>query len=324
MLTEQQISAAADLIRAGELVAFPTETVYGLGGNALDAIAIAKIFELKGRPKFDPLIVHIAAEDAIAEIVEMVPPQAQKLIDQFWPGPLSIVLQKRDCIPDIVTAGLSSVAVRCPVHDVARRLIAAAGVPVAAPSANRFGRISPTTASHVVDQFGDELQVLDGGPCSIGVESTVVSFVDSPDGSARLLRHGGIAQEQIEAVIGAIETKIHESSQPTSPGQLSRHYSPRTPLVIATDETVDKTIEELIPHKSKVGLLSFLPVDDRDRFAAVEILSRDGCLREAAANLFAALRRLDDRDLELIIALPVPEVDLGRAIMDRLRRAAAK
>ena len=321
MLTEHDILAAAQALRDGELVAFPTETVYGLGANALNPIAVAKIFEIKERPRFDPLIVHVADVSQADEVVESIPEIAKTLMEKFWPGPLSFVLNKLPCVPDIVTAGLPGVAIRCPSHDVARGLIRAAGVPIAAPSANRFGLVSPTTGSHVMESFGDRLSfVLDDGPCKIGVESTVVSFMDTNDGLPKLLRHGGITQEQIESVTGAINTQMHEESQPTSPGQLSRHYSPATPLLFSNDDS----LAEMKNGKSKIGLLGFQSPSSSEDFAAIEILSKKGDYREAAANLFAAMRRLDALGLDLIIAEPIPEIDLGRAIMDRLRRAAAR
>ena len=321
MLTEQDILAAAQALRDGELVAFPTETVYGLGANALNPIAVAKIFEIKERPRFDPLIVHVADVSQADEVVESIPEIAQSLMEKFWPGPLSFVLNKLPCVPDIVTAGLPGVAIRCPSHDVARGLIRAAGVPIAAPSANRFGLVSPTTGSHVMESFGDRLSfVLDDGPCKIGVESTVVSFMDTNDGLPKLLRHGGITQEQIESVTGVINTQMHEESQPTSPGQLSRHYSPATPLLFSNDDS----LAEMKNGKSKIGLLGFQSPSSSEDFAAIEILSKKGDYREAAANLFAAMRRLDALGLDLIIAEPIPEIDLGRAIIDRLRRAAAR
>ncbi len=308
-------------MRQGGLVAFPTETVYGLGANALDAAAVARIFEVKGRPRFDPLIVHIAEPDRLTEVARSVPPLAMKLITACWPGPLSLVLEKQPCVPDIVTAGLSSVAVRCPAHVLARRLIQAAGVPVAAPSANRFGAVSPTTAEHVIEQFGDQIPlVLDDGPCRIGVESTVVSFVDSPAGGPTLLRPGGVTLEDIEAIVGPVQIHLHEASRPTSPGQLLRHYSPATRLVVTADELpLNET-----SGTARVGLLSFQRPASSAGYCATEVLSEQGCLREAAVNLFAALRRLDALGLDYIVARPVPEVELGRAIMDRLRRAAAR
>lgn len=313
MVSEQDIRVAAERIRRGELVAFPTETVYGLGANAWDPLAVARVFELKGRPRFDPLIVHIAGGDALEDVARDVPDAARQLMRRFWPGPLSVVLPKKSNVPDIVTAGLPSVAVRCPAHDVALALIRAAGVPIAAPSANRFGAVSPTTAEHVREQFGDELPcVLDAGPCRVGVESTVVSFLGE---RPTLLRPGGVPLEEIEAVVGTVEVGTTEEVRPASPGQLPRHYSPATPLLLG---------DEVVPHGNRrLGLLTLQPPRDASPFAAVEVLSETGCLREAAANLFAALRRLDARGLDAIVARPVPEEGLGRAIMDRLRRAAA-
>ncbi|MFK8111897.1 MAG: L-threonylcarbamoyladenylate synthase [Rubripirellula sp.] len=318
MVTQQDIDAAADTIRQGGLVAFPTETVYGLGANALAADAVARIFELKGRPRFDPLIAHIADPDQLTDLTKSVPTLATELIKRFWPGPLSLVLEKQSCVPDIVTAGLTSVAVRCPAHDVARALIRSAGVPLSAPSANRFGMVSPTTAAHVHEQFGDHTPVvLDGGPCQIGVESTVISFVETPDARPTLLRPGGVTLEELEEAIGPIEIHQQQSARPTSPGQLSSHYAPATPLVLSADRNPQDS-------QMRFGLLTLQTPESSDGFAAIEILSQEGCLREAAVNLFAAMRRLDAFGLDCIIARPVPEVGLGRAIMDRLNRAASR
>lgn len=318
MAIDKEIESAAAAIREGRLVAFPTETVYGLGANGLDPVAVAGIFELKQRPRFNPLILHIASVDTLTDLATSVPQQAADLIARFWPGPLTLVLEKRNNVPDIVTAGLPSVAVRFPANSVAQRLIQASGLPLAAPSANRFGKVSPTTAGHVLDQFNDQsLVVLDDGPCQIGVESTVISFEANRSGRATLLRHGGVTQEELEAVVGPIETVTMEETRPTSPGQLSRHYSPTTPLIISATDHVSSN--------EAVGLLTFEPPvnEGNRRFAAIEVLSEQGSLREAAANLFAAMRRLDALGLDRIIARPVPETGLGRAIMDRLRRAAA-
>ncbi len=314
MVTEQQIQLAANTIREGGLVAFPTETVYGLGANALDATAVAQIFEWKGRPRFDPLIVHVAGADGLSGLVQQVPRIAMDLIERFWPGPLSIVLPKRDVIPDIVTAGLANVAIRCPDHEVALELIRAAGVPIAAPSANRFGGVSPTTAEHVSEQFRDRLtHLLDAGPCRVGVESTVISLVEE---QPVLLRPGGVTLEEIEEIVGSLKIGKTDDVSPASPGQLSRHYSPSTRLVL--------TSESAPPSPgSRVGLLTLQSPSSCEGFVAVEVLSEQGCLRQAAANLFAALRRLDSFQLDYIVARPVVEVGLGRAIMDRLRRAAA-
>lgn len=311
---EAYLARAAVTIRSGDLVAFPTETVYGLGANALNAVAVAKIFEVKKRPFFDPLIVHVAGAEALRELVTQVPPTAATLIERFWPGPLSLVLPKQASVPDIVTSGLPSVAIRCPAHPLAQQLIRAAGVPLAAPSANLFGAVSPTTAAHVREQFGDRLPlILDGGPCRVGVESTVVSFLDE---QPVLLRPGGVTVEDLETAIGKVQIFSGDSQHPVAPGQLARHYSPSTPLQLTCD-----TLPPQLPPR--VGLLAFGPGESAG-FAAIEVLSSQRCLREAAANLFAALRRLDALQLDLILAEPVPETGLGRAIMDRLRRAAAR
>lgn len=313
MPTTAEIRHAAELIRQGGLVAFPTETVYGLGANALDPDAVTQIFELKGRPRFDPLIVHVADPSQLDDLVQVVPQAAKDAINRFWPGPLSVVLPKRNCVPDIVTAGLPNVAVRCPAHPVARQLIEEAGVPIAAPSANKFCAVSPTTARHVIDQFGDRISVvLDGGPSAVGVESSVVSFVNE---APVMLRPGGVTPEELQDAIGPVQPAPVNDSAPASPGQLPRHYAPSTPLRLSTESP---------DPDSKVGLLAFGPPEKADGFAVVEVLSDQKYLKEAAANLFAAMRRLDGRGLDYIIARPVPEEGLGHAIMDRLRRASKR
>ena len=314
--TADAIAAAADLIRSGEVVAFPTETVYGLAADATNAVAVARIFAIKARPSFDPLIVHIDSAELLAQVAAMVPPAAATLVHRFWPGPLTIVLRKTETIPDIVTAGLSSVAVRMPDHAVARSLIAAAGRPLAAPSANPFGYVSPTTAAHVEAQLGAQLPlILDGGPCRVGVESTIVSFVDA---EPALLRAGGLALEDIEHVIGAVRIAT-DQALPVAPGQLARHYAPRTPIVI-----VGTPGQVATASRRDTALLLPQPDPDSGGFAHVEVLSADGALTTVAANLFAALRRIDGGGFARIVAVAVPEAGLGRAIMDRLRRASAR
>ncbi len=308
------IERAAEILREGGIVAFPTETVYGLGANALDPMAVARVFEIKRRPRFDPLIVHVADPRQVNTLVSQLPGQAQKLINLFWPGPLTIVLPKSDRVPDIVTAGLSTVAIRMPDHPVALTLIRRSGVPIAAPSANLFGHVSPTMAEHVYHQLGDAVDlVLNGGRCPIGIESTVISVSDD---EAVLLRLGGLPVEELERVIGPVQRHIRTQASPKSPGQLPHHYAPRTPLVLR-----DRNAPELT---RRCGLLSFTEPTSAEGFVAVEVLSKSGDLREAAANLFVALHRLDSMQLELIVAELVPEVGLGQAINDRLRRAAHK
>jgi L-threonylcarbamoyladenylate synthase len=308
------VSLAARLLREGGLVAFGTETVYGLGANALDARAVARVFEAKGRPRFDPLIVHVADRDRAGAIAAEFPAVADRLAEAFWPGPLTLVVPKRDSVPDLVTAGRPSVGVRVPAPERTRRLLSEAGVPVAAPSANPFGRISPTTAAHVAEQLGDAVDyILDCGPCQVGVESTVVDVTgDVP----LLLRPGGVTLGQLEAVVGrVIRVTEAEDGPQRAPGMLSRHYSPRTPLVVAGQPA---------PSGGREGLMTFRPAASPERFARVEVLSETGDLAEAAANLFAAMRRLDAAGLDRIVATPFPEAGLGRALNDRLRRAAAK
>lgn len=310
------VEEAAAVIRRGGLAAFATETVYGLGANALDASAVARIFEAKERPAFDPLIVHLADRLMLEEVVTAVPDIARRLIDRLWPGPLTLVLPKKPVIPDIVTSGLGSVGVRVPDHEQARRLIQAAGCPIAAPSANLFGQVSPTTAQHVAEQLGDRIDIiLDGGACRIGLESTVIDFCGR---SPVLLRPGGATLESIEAMIGPVETRSQSAQGVAAPGpgMLERHYSPMTPLRLWRPG-------EDVPA-GKVGLLTFNRIGVAPGLSKTVDLSSTGNLIEAAARLFAAMRELDAAGLDLILATPFPEEGLGRAINDRLRRAATR
>jgi L-threonylcarbamoyladenylate synthase len=310
------LERAAAILRQGGVVAFPTETVYGLGAAAFDERAVARVFEIKGRPRFDPLIVHAAAREEVLQLVRAFPPPAQVLADRFWPGPLTLVLPKSPRVPDIVTAGLDTVAVRVPNHPVALELLRRAGVPVAAPSANPFGMTSPTTAEHVERLLGSAVDfVLDGGPCPVGIESTVVLV--APEGEAMLLRPGGVPLEEIEALIGPLRQQTSAGQQPLAPGQLLRHYAPRTPIELC------QRVPPPVPG-ARLGLLAFTPRDVLPGYAAVEVLSERGDLREAAARLFAALHRLDALGLERIFAQRVPAAGLGLAINDRLERAARK
>lgn len=316
------IARAATRLRAGGLVAFPTETVYGLGANALNARAVANIYAVKNRPRFDPLIVHVADAVSVADYAAGVDDRARRLMKRFWPGPLTLVLPKLPVVPDIVTAGRATVAVRQPAHSVALDLLRAVRFPIAAPSANPFGYVSPTTAAHVQDTLGHALdEIIDGGPCSVGVESTVLAL-DGP--RAALLRPGGVTLEQLESVIGKIDTPSSSGDSarpdPRSPGTLPVHYAPRVPLVLLQPG-------QAVPRPAKgerVGLLTLAPRADAPGYAVTEHLSANGDLIEAAANLFAALRRLDTQNLRRVIVEPVPETGLGRAIMDRLCRAAAR
>jgi len=316
MTGDRTIQRAAEIIKRGGIVAFPTETVYGLGADAFNPLAVARVFEVKKRPSFDPLIVHVADPANVKKLAKEISSDAKKLTERFWPGPLTIVLLKEENIPDIVTAGLPSVAIRMPNHPMALALIEESKCPIAAPSANLFGYLSPTTAEHVRDQLGDQVDlILDGGPCPVGVESTIVSFLEE---EPMLLRPGGVSLEEIESVIGEVGTSPSED-RPTAPGMLPKHYAPRTPIILDWSE---KSID--LYKDKNIGLLVFQEPVNNLKLRPMEILSKRGDLREAAANLFAAIRRLDALNLDLIVATPIPEVGLGRAIVDRLRHAASK
>ena len=313
--SSEEIKRAAGIIRSGGLVSFPTETVYGLGADALNPVSVARIFDVKNRPLFDPLIVHVASLSSIIELTEGLEIRAEKLIKRFMPGPLTLVLPKSRIVPDIVTSGLPTVAVRMPDHKVALELIHQAGVPIAAPSANPFGYLSPTTACHVKEQLGEKIDMLlDGGSCILGVESTIIKL----DGQEPLLlRYGGLPVEEIKYVIGQIGIPKFQDDKPESPGHLPCHYSPHTAM-----KFIEDIKDEDIDGK-KAGLLAFeAPRNDNDiSFESIEVLSKKGDLIEAAANLFSALHRLDSLGLDIIIAETFPLVGLGRAIMDRLQKA---
>jgi L-threonylcarbamoyladenylate synthase len=304
------IRDAARLLRAGGLVAFPTETVYGLGADATDDRAVARIFEAKGRPAFNPLIVHLADADA-ARRLTVWPEAATRLAAVFWPGPLTLVLPRAaDCpISLLASAGLDTLAIRVPAHPLAHRLLAEAGIPVAAPSANASGEVSPTRADHVAASLGDRVDmILDGGACAVGLESTVVALAG--DG-ATILRHGAVTRAMLETVIGPCAEATEDDHAPRAPGMLLRHYAPAHAL--RTDAA------ELRPGEAWLG---FGADPAPDNAAVARNLSPAGDLAEAAANLFAMLRELDTLDVSGIAVAPIPEDGLGRAINDRLRRAA--
>jgi L-threonylcarbamoyladenylate synthase len=308
--TPKAIAEAATLLREGRLVAFPTETVYGLGADATNARALAAIFEAKGRPRFNPLIVHVPSLKQVSALAELTA-AGRELADAFWPGPLTLVLRKASGCPvaDLATAGLETIAVRIPADPIGRALLEAAKMPIAAPSANRSGHVSPTTAAHVAGDLGDRVaMILDGGSTLVGLESTVVDVTsDVPV----VLRPGGIMREEIAQVLGQpVSLASDQNNKPASPGMLSRHYAPRTRLRL-----------DAITAQSGEALLAFgphVPPHDGPRIN----LSRSGNLVEAAANLFAALRALDSTGAAAIAVMPIPESGLGEAINDRLRRAA--
>jgi len=327
------LTHAAQLLREGHIVAIPTETVYGLAANAFDEAAVLQVFAAKQRPSFDPLILHIGHLDDIHRVVKELPPGAEALMDAFWPGPLTLVLPKQPAVPDLVTSGLDTVAVRMPAHPLTLELLRQLDFPLAAPSANPFGYVSPTTAQHVADQLGDKVPyILDGGPCSVGVESTIIGWAVGADdrgplppndrtpattrtGRWHLYRPGGIPLEAIEAVIGRVDLSM-KAVLPVAPGMLESHYAPRKPLYVGQ---IDALLRRFAGERT--GIISF-----RTEYPAhrCEMLSEGGDLSEAARHLFAVLRELDSTDCSVILAEEFPDEGLGRAINDRLRRASAK
>jgi len=308
--------AAVELLRQGEIVALPTETVYGLAAAALNPIAVAKIFEAKGRPHFDPLIVHLPEQDWLEKIADLPARDRQlilQLAEKFWPGPLTMVLPRREIVPEIVTAGLKTVAVRISAHSIFSEIVQAFGKPLAAPSANRFGRISPTTAKHVLDELNGHIPlIIDAGPTTHGIESTIVAV---GAGKIGILRRGPITSEQL-AKFGEVGIAT-EREKISAPGQLPSHYAPKTPLRIVDD------LKSFVSETNQCcALLAWNPIKNDKRFAVIRNLSEHQDLREAAANLFRYLRELDALDVDLIVAERVPREGLGAAILDRLQRAS--
>ena len=313
------VRTAVEHLRAGELVALPAETVYGLGADALNARAAARIFEAKERPFFDPLICHVADPEWLGKLAEIPSGNAElvsRLTRAFWPGPLTLVLPKRHLVPEIVTSGLTTVAIRMPQHPVFRAVLQAFERPIAAPSANRFGRISPTSAGHVLAELGGRIPlILDGGPTQHGLESTIVAV--EPGETLRILRPGPVSGEDLSR-FGQVIAQPASSATPEAPGQLPSHYAPRTRMLLTNPGILPP---ELPPRCALLAWRDEPPVPHP--FAAVEVLSRAGDLTEAAASLFAKLRHLDELALDLIVCQRVPEHGLGVAIMDRLRKGAA-
>jgi L-threonylcarbamoyladenylate synthase len=312
-VTGTDIQEAKAVLERGDLVAVPTETVYGLAGNALNVEAVTRIFTVKGRPHFDPLIVHVPDLESVSRYVTEIPDKARMLAARFWPGPLTMLFQKKEIIPDLVTSGLSTVGIRCPDHELTRALLRALPFPLAAPSANPFGYVSPVTAQHVDDQLGSKIPyILDGGPCRVGIESTIVGFEEDVP---VVYRFGGLSLEEIEALIGEVKVQAFSTSNPKTPGQLKSHYAPGKRVIIGK-------IEELLQHYPAhcSGILTF----QKDFHSPYQyILSTKGSTEEAAQHLFTALRSFDKLPVDVILAEYVPEDGLGKAINDRLRRASA-
>ena len=329
IVSAHECAKAIRLLRDGEVVALPTETVYGLAADALNPDAVTKIFEAKERPRFDPLIVHLPKREALDEIAIVESQVARKLMEKFWPGPLTIIFLKREIVPDIVTAGLETVAVRMSAHPIFREVVRKLNRPLAAPSANRFGRISPTTAQHVCDELSGRIPlIVDGGATEHGIESTIVQV---ENGMIEVFRRGPITNEMLRP-FGEVREQT-SSATISAPGQLPTHYAPRTKLIV-----VDDLKNFSPPAEKQIGALCLRPVAGvvdpglprpataatkaPADFATMRYLSKRGDLREAAANFFRMLRELDAENLDLIVAERVPEEGIGAAINDRLRRAA--
>jgi L-threonylcarbamoyladenylate synthase len=310
--TPETIDRAASILREGGVVAFPTETVYGLGAHAMDAQAVARIFEIKARPTFDPLIVHVDGDTLLERVAIDVSALARTLMKAFWPGPLTLVLRKQSAVPELVTSGLPTVAVRMPAHPVARELLRVVGIPLAAPSANPFGYLSPTRAEHVERMLGDRVDlILDAGSTEFGVESTIVLLEPEPT----LLRYGALPVEEIEAITGPLARVLTMETTPLAPGRLSQHYAPRTRINIIgkAPPVADRADAALLAYREAIP-----------GYRAARVLAPSGDLREAAAHLFEALHELDASGASRIDVEPVPRTGLGAAIMDRLDRAAAR
>lgn len=309
------IGAAKAFLEAGDVVGIPTETVYGLAGNALNPDAVLRIFSVKNRPAFDPLIVHTDSLEKVSHYVTHIPDKARLVAERVWPGPLTLLLPKRDLVPDLTTSGLNTVAVRVPNHPLTLALLRSLDFPLAAPSANPFGYISPTTTQHVADQLGNQIPyVLDGGPCGIGLESTILGFDDEKPVVYRL---GGMALEQLTDLLGPLTVRDHSTSNPKAPGMLSSHYAPRKPVYLLQPGQMPNEMD------AQTGALVF-----SESFAGIPtqnqlILSPTSNPTEAAKNLFAYLRQLDQMPVSRIYAQLLPNEGLGRAVNDRLKRASA-
>jgi L-threonylcarbamoyladenylate synthase len=315
-IISKDIQKAISLLENEELVAIPTETVYGLAGNIFSEKAIKLIFETKKRPFFNPLIVHISSVDELETIVAEIPEKARILADTFWPGSMTLVLKKNKNIPNIITAGKDTVAVRVPNHPVTLSLLEQLSFPLAAPSANPFNNISPTKPEHVANYFKDELKmVLDGGFCKNGIESTIIGFEDNEPVIYRL---GALSVEDIEAVVGKVSIKNKKEENPDAPGMLNKHYSPKTRTILTTD-----IASEIEKHPTKkIGLLTFSTSYKSDKIDTQIILSEEKNLQEAASKLYDSLHHLDSLNLDILIVEKMPDLGLGKSMNDRLQRAA--
>lgn len=314
-IISSDISKAIHFLTKGDIVAIPTETVYGLAGNIFLEDAINKIFDVKQRPRFNPLIVHLNNMNQVEDIVKEFPEKAQLLAKAFWPGPLTLILPKKSTVPDAVTAGKDTVAIRIPDHPVTLELLKQLPFPVAAPSANPFNRISPTKASHVNEYFEETIpMILEGGECNRGIESTIIGFENS---KVIIYRLGSLELEKIEEIVGKVIVKNKKESAPNAPGMLAKHYAPKTKIILVDD--VKESIRTF--HTHSIGVLKLTGESEMNQVSKIELLSKSGNLTEAASNLYAALHNLDDANLDLIIAERFPNYGLGKTINDRLERA---
>ncbi|MFN5460240.1 MAG: L-threonylcarbamoyladenylate synthase [Bacteroidota bacterium] len=308
------IFIAKSELEKGNLVAVPTETVYGLAANGLNTSSVIKIFEAKNRPFFDPLILHTNSIEKIKKLIEFFPENAMLLAEKFWPGPMTLLLPKSEIVPDIVTSGLPNVAVRIPSHPLTLQLLESLEFPLAAPSANPFGYVSPTCAEHVRAQLGEKVNyILDGGVCEVGIESTIIGFEND---EIVIYRVGGLAVEEVEKLVGKVKICLNVSSDPKAPGQLKTHYAPRKNLLVGN-------IENLLMYNNekKCGIISFQKKYQNENNI---VLSEQGDLKEAAQKLFSSMRKMDEYDIDIILAEKLPDEFLGRAINDRLERASVK
>ena len=314
-IISKDISKAVALLNQEKLVAIPTETVYGLAGNIFSEKAIDSIFKTKQRPLFNPLIVHIPSIDYLESIVARIPEKAKLLAEVFWPGPITLVLKKKEVIPDVITAGKDTVAVRIPNHPMTLELLKQLDFPLAAPSANPFNRISPTSAEHVESYFKNDIKmVLDGGTCTSGIESTIIGFEnDEPI----IYPLGSTSIEDIENIVGSVEIKNKKNSVPNAPGMLARHYAPNTKTILVTD--ISDAIKQF--QGKNIGILAFENEIKNKAIKFQIVLSKTGNVSEAATNLYSALHQLDEQDLDIIIAERLPNHDIGKSINDRLQRA---
>lgn len=332
-IDKDKLKIAADALRTGKVVAFPTETVYGLGANALDPEAVGKVFAAKGRPSDNPLIVHISDRKSVYELAENVPEKANKLMDKLWPGPLTLVLKKKNIIPEIISAGLDTVGIRMPGHPVALELIRQAGVPVAAPSANVSGKPSPTAAKHVLEDLDGKIEIIvDAGSSKVGLESTVLDVTVEPP---VLLRPGGITPEEIEGIIGPIEIdktilgKINEDNIPRAPGMKYKHYSPKAHVIIVSSGNPDRQVAKIIELANRnekegkqVGICATDQTIEHYRgFDAISVGDRENP-KTIASNLFSLFREFDERGAQIILAESVDKNGVGLAIMNRMVKAA--